>query len=97
MTTRDDARILHDLLANAGLDVCGEIVVDWYQATASLDPCPVCQVINAFLFQREVLLRQKIEDLQRLIRDAGLCAHGKESGCCLDCSRAGRFVDIAEV
>jgi hypothetical protein len=35
----------------------------------------------------------EVERLRALLRAADVCAHGRESGCCIECSAAGRFVE----
>lgn len=61
--------------------------------------CPMCAIAEKLEPGSAAYLtalrnaESEIVYLRGLLKAADICAHGYVSGCCLECSRAGRFVE----
>ena len=62
-------------------DACAHMETQLQSALAQLDEAR----------KRAIEAEQERDRLRALLVEAGICAHGRESGCCLECSLAGRF------
>ena len=51
---------IHDHIVSVGDDATQALAHDWFQATASQEPCPVCEVIKAALATARKQERQRV-------------------------------------